>query len=387
MPRNIVIGLDVGTSAVKIVVAENHPSNELHILGMAQKPSAGLRRGHVMDFDAGAESIKNAIKEAERLTGITVKHAYVSVGGFKLEALRAKGVVRISRADGEVAESDLKHAREEIEKNLTRITNRTIIHAFPIGFKIDGENVLGQPVGMKGEKLEADILFVTCLSQHLEGIVKSAEMAGVNVDDVAAGPVAASYAVLGKRQKEVGVILVDIGAETTSLAVFEESNLLSLEVFPFGSTHITNDIALGLQISLEEAEELKFNYISSDQKKKLTDIIEARLDDIFELIESHLKRIGRNGLLPAGVILTGGGANLADIETFAKDSLKLPAKIGLPVIPLKIHDKQIHNPRWATALGLCVLGSTGDLNPESKNSPIRRTLTHPVLRWLKSFLP
>jgi cell division protein FtsA len=401
MARDIVIGLDVGTSAVKIMVAENQPSrdvsrgdlsgslNELHVLAAVQKPSAGLRRGYVTDPEAAAEAIKNAAKEAERISNAAIKHAYIAIDGIKLEASRAKGTVMVSRADGEISESDIKRAITQAESNLGGLANRTIIHRLPVFYKIDGEIILGQAIGTKGEKLEADALFITCLNQHLDGLVKSMEIADIAIDDIIAEPLAASYASLNKRQKEVGAVLVDIGAETTSLAVFEEGNILSLAVFPFGSTHITNDIALGLRISLEEAEQLKFGYISDNQKRKLSDIIEARLDDIFELIENHLKKIGRSGLLPAGAVLIGGGANLAGIENFAEKSLKLPVKMGTPVVPLKIHDKQIANPKWLTALGLCILGAAGSLDLEAENKIGRKKFQfqQPFFRWLKSFLP
>jgi len=389
MSRNIVIGIDVGTSIIKIVIAESRPaspaggqSNELHILAAVQKTSSGLRHGYVIDSNAVTDAISKTIKETEHISALTIKHAYLSIGGVKLEAAKSKGIIVVSRADNEVTEADIKRAIAQAESNLTPIVNRSIIHTIPLYYKIDGEMVLGQPAGMKGEKLEAEVLFVTSLNQHLSALVKSVETAGINVDDVYAAPVAASYAVLDKHQKEVGVVLVDIGAETTSMAVFEEGSLLSLAVFPFGSTHITNDIALGLKISLEEAEQLKFNYVSDNQKRKLTEIIEARLDDIFELVGNHLRKIGRNELLPAGVVLIGGGANLIEIENFAKSSLKLPVKIGSPVIPIKAHDKQIQNPKWATALGLCVF------SPEEKiRSAIKLPSINPILRWLKSFLP
>ncbi len=382
MARDIIIGIDAGTSAIKVVVAEKRPPNELHILSAVQKTSSGLRHGYVINSNAVTDEISKTIKEAEHISTVTIKHAYLSIGGVKLEAAKSKGTIVVSRADNEVTEADIKRAINQAESNLTPIVNRSIIHTIPLSYKIDGEIILGQPVGLKGEKLEAEVLFVTSLNQHLSTLVKSVEMAGINVDDIYAAPVAASYAVLDKHQKEVGVVLVDIGAETTSMAVFEEGNLLSLAVFPFGSAHITNDIALGLKISLEEAEQLKFNYVSDNQKRRLTEIIEARLDDIFELIGNHLRKIGRNELLPAGVILTGGGANLIEIENFAKNSLKLPAKIGLPVISLKMHDKQIQNPKWATALGLCVFGSEEKIGPAGKPPSLK-----PILRWLKSFLP
>jgi cell division protein FtsA len=386
MAKDIIIGLDVGTSTAKIVVAKSS-GNELHVLAAGQKPASGLRRGYVVDPDLASEAIRGAVKEAERISNASVRHAYLSIGGIKLEVLRSKGMVIVSRADNEISENDVKRTIAQSENNLSRIANRTIIHTLPFSYKIDGETVFGHPVGMKGEKLEVETLFVASSSQHLAGLVKSADLSGMAVDDIIAGPLASSSILLTKRQKEVGAVLVDIGAETTGMAVFEEGNLLSLEVLAFGSNHITNDIALGLQISLEEAEDLKLNYVSDNQKKKITDIIEARLDDIFELIENHLKKIGRSGLLPAGVILTGGGANLANIEEFTKNYLKLPAKVGSPVIPLKIFDKQIHNPKWSTALGLCILGSGLIPIPgEGSGTDIKKT-GHPLLRWLKSFLP
>ncbi len=386
MAQNIIIGLDVGTSAVKIMAAENR-KGELHVLAAVQKPSAGLRRGYILDPEAAGAAVKTAIKEIERISSIKVKHGFVAAGGIKLETIRARGSMIVSRADNEVSEADIKRAVSQAEGNLSRLSNRTVIHRLPLAYRIDGENVFGKPVGLMGEKLETEVLFLACQSQHLENLIKSADLADINIDDITAGPLAASYAFLSKRQKEVGVVLVDIGAETTSIAVFEEGNLLSLEVFSFGSSHITNDIALGLQIPLEEAEELKFNYVSNNQKKKLTDIIEARLKDIFELIENHLKKINRSGLLPAGAVLIGGGANLSDMEIFTKTSLKLPVKLGTPINLLKIHDKQFYNPKWATALGLCVLGSDETLNPDKETGLNIKKGAPSFLRWLKSFLP
>ncbi len=394
MARDAVIGLDVGTSAVKIVVGETGPSNELLILNATQKPLIGMRKGYVVDIDQVSEDIEAAVKEAERISNKTIRHAVIGIGGIKLETLRAKGMVIVSRADNEIAESDVKRAIEQAESNLNhlnRVANKTIIHRLPFAFKIDGEIIPGRPIGVKGEKLEADTLFVASLSQHLDDLIKSVENSRVAIDDIVAGPLAAACAVLTKRQKEVGVSLVDIGAETTSIAVFEEDRLLSLEVFPFGSSHITNDIALGLQVSLEEAEQLKFHYVSDNQKRKLGDIIDARLGDIFELIQNHLKKIGRNELLPAGAVIIGGGANLPNREDFAKNSLKLPAKIGVPAINIKSHDKQIYNPKWATALGLCILASDENLNPDlsagikkpGRNNPFLNSF----LKWFKSFLP
>ncbi len=391
MARNIIVGLDVGTSAIKIIAAEKNPGGELHILGVTQKSSSGVKRGYVADPEAVANAVRNATKELERITSVPIKHAYLSIGGIKLESQRARGNVIVSRADGEISASDVKRAINQAESNLSKTVNRTIIHRIPVAFKVDGEIVMARPTGMKGEKLEADVLFITCFSQHFNDLVKSVENAGIIIDDIAGSPIAASCSALNKRQKEVGAILVEMGAETTSIAIFEEGGLISLEVFPFGSNHITNDIAIGLQISLEAAEDLKFNYVSDNQKRKLADIIEARMDDIFELIEAHLKKIGRNELLPAGVILTGGGANLSNIENLAKTSLRLPSRIGTPIVLLKVHDKQIYNPKWAVSLGLCAMASDNNMNPDptegSSFGKPKNPLTSWLFKWMKSFLP
>ena len=242
-----------------------------------------------------------------------------------------------------------------------------------------------------GNKLEAEVFFITCLKQHLFGIMKAAEKAGIYIDGITASPLAASYSVLSSRQKEAGCILANIGAGTVSIIVYEESKPVSLEVFPIGSIHITNDIALGMQVPLEEAEELKIHFGSSanSAQKQLSNIIEARVNDIFELIENHLKKIGRRNLLPAGIILTGGGSNLISLEEIAKASLKLPAKEGIPLDP-KNHnhikltggakDKVINSPEWSVALGLCVKEMT------EKDGEKRTVLRSKGLEGAKNFL-
>lgn len=391
--RKIIAGLDVGTHSVKITIAEKTPNGELHILANSQKPSGGLRRGCVIDPDTTTKSIKNAVKEVERVSGIPIKHAYLSIGGVKLETQRTRGNIMVSRADNEISLSDAQRAISQAENNLAKIANRTIIHKIPLAYKVDGEIIIGKPIGMKGEKLETDVLFVLCLNQHYGDLIKSVENAGIEIDDVVASPIAASFAALDKQQKEVGVILVELGAETTPIAIFEEGNLISLEIFPFGSSHITHDIAIGFQASLESAEELKFNYMADNQKRKLSDIVEARMDDIFELIRTHLKKIGRNELLPAGAVLTGGGANLSNVEILAKNFLKLPVKIGAPAIPIKTHDKYAHNQKWLTSLGLCILSNDKNLNPNGPLSPDDQSLKGSSINlkwlfpWFKSFLP
>jgi cell division protein FtsA len=242
---------------------------------------------------------------------------------------------------------------------------------------------------MHGNKFEIKTLYITCLEQHLNDLIEAVEEAGVSVQDVMASPIASSLVTLTKSQKIAGCVLTNIGAETVSIAVFENNIPVSLEVFPIGSTDITNDIALGLKVPLEEAEQIKIGAITgaSYPRKKLEEIISARLSDIFELIEAHLKKIGRNGLLPAGIILTGGGAGLGNIEEMAKSSLHLPARIGM--VGLGLPEKfGLKDSAWAVAYGLCILGQHADPDlPIDTSSRIFENSKKTLIAWLKQFLP
>jgi cell division protein FtsA len=243
---------------------------------------------------------------------------------------------------------------------------------------------------MKGAKIEVKTLFVTCLGQHLDELVQVIEDAGVEIEYVVAAPVAASLVALSRKQRTVGCVLVNIGAETVSMVVFEDDMPIFLHVFPIGSTDITNDIALGLQISLDEAEEIKRTgaNIGGFSRRKLDDIIEARLSDILELIEADLKKIGRNGLLPAGVVLTGGGAGISTIEDLARATLRLPSIVpsgGDKSDPKNVHARQVKDSGWFVAYGLCVYGATQEI-------PVRRNVsvdavTSKVKDWFNQLLP
>lgn len=404
MAREIITGVDAGSSTVRAVVMEQKKSDGLTILGACQRPSEGIRRGYVVNIEDAVKCIANTIKSAEKMSGVAVKKVIVSIGGISLGSIKSKGTVMISRADGETTDYDIKRVIEQSETNLPNISNKHIVHTIPLFYKIDNNLVLGRPAGMKGTKLEVETLFITCLSQHLSDIVKTVESTGVAVDDVVASPLAMSYAVLTKHQKEAGCVLVNIGASTVSIVVFEEGLPVSLEVFPIGSTHITNDIALGLQIPIDEAEKIKIDYSENKiplapSKRKLSDIIEARLNDIFELIEAHLKKTNRQGMLPGGIILTGGGSNLFSLEEIAKAFLRLPAKIGtlslknnhflknISVLPNNLKEQVFSDPGWSVALGLCIMNLDENISgpPEAdRGSRAKRKLWQTIGRWFKS---
>jgi len=239
---------------------------------------------------------------------------------------------------------------------------------------------------MRGGKLEVKVLFITSMEQHLNDLIQSVEEAGIDIENVYASPFAASLAVLSKTQKVAGCVLANIGAETVSIAVFENNMPISIKVFPIGGTDITNDIALGLQIPLEEAEAVKLGGVTGATfpKKKLDEIIDARLSDIFELIENHLKKIGKNGLLPAGIIITGGGSGIATIEDLAKSALKLPSQAG-SLKSLNNFRGAVKDSTWAVAYGLCIAG-LGEENGEVKYGRLKEG-GKSIGEWLKQFLP
>lgn len=391
MRKHIAVGIDIGTYQVKVVISESDPQSDRvlpRIIGTGFSESKGLRHGYIVNSRDVTKSVMHAIAQAERVSGAKVRKAFISIGGISLQSLVSMGSAIISRGDSEVSQIDIDKALTLAERNIPSgaTINRRIIHTVPLSYKIDGKAVYGRPLGMKGNKLEAKVLFVTCLSQHLDDLVDAISDAGIEVLDVVASPLAASLVTLSKNQKVAGCLLANIGAETVSIVVFENNLPVSLEVFPIGSTDITNDIALGLKLPIEDAESLKRGGSLSTQvsKKKLDEIVSARLSDIFDLIEAHLKKIDRNGLLPAGIIITGGGSGIATIEDLAKASLKLPSRIAT----LGTTGKDgVKDSSWSVAYGLTILGIGGEEGQESGISKNGKTLLDKIGNWFKQFLP
>ena len=401
MRQNVVTGIDVGTSNVRVVVAIGTQDDASpRVIAAITRESHGLRHGYIINIEEAAESIKDAIHAAEQATSIKIGRAFVSIGGMSLTSLNADGVITVTEAT-EVTTGDVDRAMKEAENNLKRAENFKIIHVVPLSFKLDGKKVLGKPQGMSGTTLEVRVLFVVCLEQHFQNMVRAVQMADIDIEDVVASPLAAGLVTLNKVQRMAGCVLANIGAETVSIAVYENNNPVYVHAFPIGSVDITTDIALGFRIPIEEAEKIK---TASKQeqypKKKLDEIIMARLSDIFELIEAHLKKLGRNGLLPAGIIITGGGSSLEMIETLAKSSLKIPARIATilfpkgtdtarsvtssatqPKSPLPVRDSS-----WAVAYGLCIIGLKTEAEEVVSLKSIKQT-KNVILGWLKQFLP
>lgn len=351
-----------------------------------KKNSRGLRRGYILQFEEVVESVREAITDAERQVGVKIKRVFISIGGITLDSKIADGFIAPSRADTEIAQFDITRAVEASEANLADIRNKTIVHRIPLEFKLDGKKVLGRAEGLKGNKLEARTLFISYSSQHLNDLMSAIEQAGVQVEDVLASPLASSFATLTKLQKASGCVLANIGSQTTSIVIFEEGIPRSIQVFPIGSTDITNDIAIGLQIAIEDAEKIKLGEKTTDApQRKLDEIVDARLSDIFELIENHLKKMGCSGLLPAGVVITGGGSGLTDIDNLARKYFHLPAKTANEAITLSSKN-QIKDSAWSVAYGLCLFGSDSEAEESLGLRVARKTKMH-FLKWIKELLP
>jgi len=352
MIKNISVGIDIGTTTTRIVVGEFLKGEKNpKIIGIGESETKGMRHGYVVNIAEAVSSLKNAISLAEKNSSLKIRRAFVSIGGVTLRGDMASGIGIISKADGEVTNLDINKALEDCEDNLN-LNNKKVIKVFPISFKLDGKEILGRPEGMRGTKLEIKALFVTCSNSHFEDLLEVVTLAGIDPIDIIASGEAGSRIALSEKQKIVGGALVNIGSETVSLSVFENGTLVSLHSFSIGGADITNDIALGMKVSLENAERFKLGNIGEEfSKKKLDEIIEARLFDIFELIENHLKKIKRNELLPAGVVFVGGSANVPSLEEFSKSALKLPSRIGTTEIFGNIKTK-LRDTAWFTALGL-----------------------------------
>ncbi len=389
----VVTGIDIGTYHVKVVIAElaDDPRQPPRILGSGYAESRGLKQGYVISIEETSRSVAAAVAQASRAARVPVKRAYVSLGGVGLDEAFARGETVVERGDSEVTERDVPRAIAASEKALapSATLNRKIIHTIPLRFTVDGVTVMGgNPIGMKGMRISVETLFITCVERHVRDLVEAVEHAGVEVEDLVASPIAASFVATTKMQKRVGCLLANIGSETLSMVVFEDTKPVSLKVFPVGGSDITNDLALALRISPEEAEQLKSGAVlaTTYPKKKVDDIINRRLVEMFKLIEAHLKRIGKNELLPAGALLTGGGSSLHAAADVAKLVLKLPARIA-SLSDSNATKMQLGDGIWSVAYGLTVWGFTsgeGIERPDASNFADTFKL---FWRWLKKFFP
>ncbi|MFA5095251.1 MAG: cell division FtsA domain-containing protein [Candidatus Paceibacterota bacterium] len=377
----------MGSTTTRVVMGEFLKGEKNpKIIGIGEAETKGVRHGYVVNILEAALSLKNAIASAENNSGIKIKRAFIAIGGVTLRGDISSGVGIISKADGEVTNLDINKALQDSEDNLN-LNNKKVIKVLPISFKLDGKDILGRPEGMRGTKLEIKALFITCSLSHFEDLLEVVTLAGIEPIDIIASPLAGSSIAMSPKQKIVGGALVNIGSETASLSVYEDGILVSLHTFSIGGADITNDIALGLKVSLENAERFKLGNMGEDfSKKKLDEIVEARLLDIFESIENHLKKIKRNELLPAGIVFIGGAANTPLLEEFSKSALKLPSRIGATEIFGNIKTK-LRDPSWFTALGLIMSSDENNSYSSGSLQNFFKNLKRIIKSNLKQLMP
>lgn len=407
-----IVGLDIGTQHIRVVQGKISPEGVLSIIGAATVPASGMRKGVIVDIDEAVSSISSALEKVERMTGVPVSRATVSVGGSHITCLDSRGVIAVSRADGEITENDIIRVIDASQA-ISMPPNREIIHVIPKAFTLDGQTGIKDPLGMTGIRLEVETIIIHGGLPFIKNLNRAITQAGLEIDDLVLAPIASSQAVLTKRQKELGVVLVDFGAGTTSLAVYEENNLIATAVIPIGGMHITNDLAIGLRTTIETAEKVKLNVgqasaLGLDIREQvdlrnfdseensivprvdIVEIIEARLDEIFDHIVKELKKINRDGKLPAGLVITGGGGLLPGVLEFGKRRLRLPASFGELQGVTTVID-QVQDPSFSASVGLILWGNKYPVGGASSSLSLKNIARLPGLdklgKWFKSFLP
>ena len=344
-----------------------------------------MRHGYVVDPEDAAASLRSAKRMAEQSARVPIKNAFLAIGGISLDEARASGTAVVARADQEITELDLEKVLETARHvGAPQFLNRRVLHEIPLQYRVDGHKVLGDPIGMHGGRIEADFLFITSLESHAAALTDLAEAADIDIIDWMASPLAGSYVTLSKDQKMKGCVLANIGAETLSIVVYDENLPISVKVFPAGGSTITDELALGFRVSLEEAERIKMGRLGGAMypKKKVDDIVHSKVRLMFDLVDKHLRAIGKRGTLPAGIILSGGAAGQSIIADIAKGSLALPSKMAELQGPV---DAKMKDATWAVAYGLALWGLTGDTDtPRKKHF---EGAGKSLRRFLQQFLP
>lgn len=409
----IITGLDIGSSNIRAVILERRADGGFSVVGAAERYAEGVAKGMVTNIEDLVSSLSEVLEQAERMTGFGIERALVGISGTHIKTLESTGVVAVAKADKEIMEEDVARAIEAAQA-VARPANYEILHVIPKDFTVDSQTGIKDPVGMTGIRLEVTTKIIMGLSAQIKNLTKCIYRAGVDVDDLVFGILASSESVLTKKQKELGVALVNLGSHTTSLIVYEEGDVLHTAVLPIGSNHITADLAIGLRTSFETAEAIKLEAASADAKKiskrdevdlakfsatekertmvsvkHIAEITQARAEEILSLIDKELKKIDRSGLLPSGVVLTGGGSKLNGFLDLAKEKLKLPVFLGLPLGLEDCPIDKVNDPAFACALGLALWGTQNAASRAHRRlefSSVDEVISK-MKNWFKSLLP
>lgn len=418
--QNIIAGLDIGSSMVRMAVGQmvyrggDDAQAEMQILGAVEVPSEGMHKGSINSIEDLVSAISSCLEKMERTVGLPVDRVWTGVSGLHIMSQNSKGVVAVSKADSEISETDVERALEA-SRSISTPLNYEVLHVLPKRFAVDGQTGIKDPVGMTGIRLEVDAQIILGASAQIKNLTKAIYRSGLEIEDLVLSILASSEAAVTNRQKDLGVAVVDFGASTTSLAVYEEGEILHSTILPIGSEHITNDIAIGLRTAIDVAERVKIEYgdcFSSTVSKKeeidlyelgaaeheivkrkyLSEIIEARVEEIMQKIDDELRKAGRSGMLPSGVVFTGGGSKLPGITEAGKKYLRLPATLGYPLNFISATDK-INDLGFVNVVGLLKWGSMMSAGSSVKGGKLFDGLKKvggsagALKDWFKALLP
>lgn len=395
--NKITVGIDIGTSKIVTLICKVDEEGTVHVLGVSEVKSSGIRKGQIVDIEDAVTCINNSVDAAERMAGCNASHVIVSIGGSHIMSQNSKGVVAVSTPEGEITQNDLMRV-VDAARAISHPSSREIIHVLPRSYIVDGQEGIKDPIGMTGIRLEVETHIISASSTAVRNLQKALSEVGVDVDGFVYSGYASSLSVLSETEKELGVVLVDMGAGTTDISVFVEGSVAYSSVLPIGARHITNDLAIGLRVSLESAEKIKL-FLSKtprkitrydeeeapkerdkraadeidlsslglpedmrkvSQKTLVEGIIRPRLNEIFTMIGLELKKSGWGGQTPAGLVITGGGARTVGVTDSAKRMLAMPVRVGYP-IGLKGIVDEVQDAPFATAVGAVMYGSRLDV--------------------------
>jgi len=403
MKNQLLAGLDIGSTEIRLVIGQmvaTEMGEKLQIVGAVSTPAEGISKGTINSIEDATSAISAVLEKAERLLGVSVSNVWLGINGPNLKCDRSRGVVAVSRSDNEISQDDVSRAIEAAQA-LAVPPNYEILHVVPMEYKVDSQETVKNPLGMSGVRLEVECLVIQSLSNQIKNMAKAIERANLTIEDLIFSGLATASAVLDNRQKDLGVAVVNLGATTTTLVVYEEGELLHAAVLPIGSGLITADIAIGLRCPITLAEKIKIKYgsakaeqfnkkdeidiseilheedlrdeVSVISRKYVSEIIEARVVEILERIDAEFKKIDRSGMLPAGVIMVGGGAKLSDLVEVAKKTLRLPVSLGanknIPTVVDKVNELD-----YLAALGLVIWGESSQRGQGSANLSVRHVV-------------
>jgi cell division protein FtsA len=407
-----IVGLDIGSTKVCCVIATQlpgAPEDEINVIGVGEVPSEGLRKGVIVNLDKTVRSIEAAVNAAERMAGHKVDSVFAGLAGQHMRSVNSRGVVAVANNDREITQRDVDRVIEAA-RAVSISSDAEVIHVMPRGFIVDGQEGVREAVGMSGARLEVETHIISGASTAVQNVVKAVHAAGYNVDDLVTQSLASAEAVLNDNELDLGVAVADIGGGTTDLAVFQDGSVLHTAVIPVGGNHVTNDLAIGLRTSLTDAESAKINYghalpqliprdeiidiqpIGSERvqgvpRVYVSEIIQPRAEEIIRMIKAELQRTGQDGLLPGGLVLTGGGSKLLGLPELASEILDLPVRVGVPLNVRGMADK-VAGPSFATAVGLIKWGAklTAPSHASDGASAVNlQDAYQRATRWLRDF--